>query len=106
MFQVEWDPKHETVLASYADDRRLMVWDLNRYLISQIAAARSAFAFVYLLGYAAFTYFIHPSLGLGMSSWKEMVMMAHQNFSSHMAAIKQRYRISLGINMSHGSFQV
>lgn len=101
MFQVEWDPTHETVLASYADDRRLMVWDLNRYLISQIA-----FAFVYLLGYAAFTYFIHASLGLGMSSWREMVMMAHQNFSSRMAAIKQRYQISLGTNMSHGSFQV
>lgn len=31
MFQVEWDPNHETVLASAADDRRLMVWDLNRY---------------------------------------------------------------------------
>lgn len=31
VFQVEWDPNHETVLASSADDRRLMVWDLNRY---------------------------------------------------------------------------
>ncbi|KAJ0009991.1 hypothetical protein Pint_34303 [Pistacia integerrima] len=30
VFQVEWDPNHETVLASSADDRRLMVWDLNR----------------------------------------------------------------------------
>ncbi|GFY89846.1 transducin family protein [Actinidia rufa] len=29
-FQVEWDPNHETVLASSADDRRLMVWDLDR----------------------------------------------------------------------------
>lgn len=32
VFQVEWDPNHETVLASAADDRRLMVWDLNRYI--------------------------------------------------------------------------
>lgn len=32
MFQVEWDPNHETVIASAGDDRRLMVWDLNRYL--------------------------------------------------------------------------
>lgn len=31
VFQVEWDPNHETVLASSADDRRLMIWDLNRY---------------------------------------------------------------------------
>ncbi|KAJ6906405.1 hypothetical protein NC652_023982 [Populus alba x Populus x berolinensis] len=30
VFQVEWDPNHETVLASSADDRRLNVWDLNR----------------------------------------------------------------------------
>ncbi|GLT30750.1 hypothetical protein SLA2020_055390 [Shorea laevis] len=30
VFQVEWDPNHETVLASSGDDRRLMVWDLNR----------------------------------------------------------------------------
>lgn len=33
VFQVEWDPNHETVLASSAGDRRLMVWDLNRYCI-------------------------------------------------------------------------
>ncbi|GKE68203.1 WD40 repeat-containing protein MSI2-like protein, partial [Tanacetum coccineum] len=32
VFQVEWDPNHEIVLASSADDRRLMVWDLNMYL--------------------------------------------------------------------------
>jgi WD40 repeat protein len=37
VFQVEWDPNHETVLASSADDRRLMVWDLNRYFTSEIA---------------------------------------------------------------------
>ncbi|CAH9144169.1 unnamed protein product, partial [Cuscuta epithymum] len=30
VFQVEWDPNHETVLASSAGDRRLMVWDINR----------------------------------------------------------------------------
>lgn len=30
VFQVEWDPNHETVLASSGEDRRLMVWDLNR----------------------------------------------------------------------------
>ncbi|CAN6554610.1 unnamed protein product [Malus baccata var. baccata] len=30
VFQVECDPNHETVLASFADNRRLMVWDLNR----------------------------------------------------------------------------
>lgn len=31
VFQVEWDPNHETVLASSGADRRLMVWDLSRY---------------------------------------------------------------------------
>ncbi|KAF9618416.1 hypothetical protein IFM89_001139 [Coptis chinensis] len=30
VFQVEWSPKHETVLASSAADRRLMIWDLSR----------------------------------------------------------------------------
>ncbi|KAJ7978622.1 WD-40 repeat-containing protein MSI1 [Quillaja saponaria] len=33
VYEVEWDPNHETVLgllASSGDDRRLMVWDLNR----------------------------------------------------------------------------
>ncbi|KAB5541592.1 hypothetical protein DKX38_014566 [Salix brachista] len=30
VFQVEWDPNHETVLASSTDDRRLNVWDLKR----------------------------------------------------------------------------
>ncbi|CAH9106959.1 unnamed protein product [Cuscuta epithymum] len=30
VFQVEWDPNHETVLASSAGDRRLTVWDINR----------------------------------------------------------------------------
>lgn len=34
VFQVEWDPNHETVLASSGEDRRLMVWDLNRYVSS------------------------------------------------------------------------
>lgn len=45
MFQVEWDPNHETVLASSADDRRLMVWDLNRYCTSEIVA-RNVLVFV------------------------------------------------------------
>ncbi|XP_061342100.1 WD-40 repeat-containing protein MSI3-like [Gastrolobium bilobum] len=36
VFQVEWDPNHETVLASSAADRRLMVWDLNRVGDEQI----------------------------------------------------------------------
>lgn len=26
---MEWDPNHETVLASSGDDRRLMVWELK-----------------------------------------------------------------------------
>ncbi|MCI25067.1 WD-40 repeat-containing protein MSI3-like, partial [Trifolium medium] len=30
VFQVEWDPNHEGLLASSSADRRLMVWDLNR----------------------------------------------------------------------------
>lgn len=45
MFQVEWDPNHETVLASSADDRRLMVWDLNRYYTSEVGA-RNVLAFL------------------------------------------------------------
>ncbi|RYR22659.1 hypothetical protein Ahy_B03g067967 isoform A [Arachis hypogaea] len=30
VYQVEWDPNHETVLASSGADRRLNVWDLSR----------------------------------------------------------------------------
>ncbi|KAF9612779.1 hypothetical protein IFM89_003789 [Coptis chinensis] len=30
MTAVEWSPKHETVLASSAADRRLMIWVLSR----------------------------------------------------------------------------
>lgn len=45
VFQVEWDPNHETVLASSADDRRLMVWDLNRYWTSGLAV-RNVLSFI------------------------------------------------------------
>ena len=45
VFQVEWDPNHETVLASSADDRRLMVWDLNRYCTSGLAV-RNILSFI------------------------------------------------------------
>lgn len=64
MFQVEWDPNHETVLASFADDRRLMVWDLNRYSISQIVFARHAIVYVHLLGYVHFNMFHLTATGL------------------------------------------
>lgn len=45
VFQVEWDPNHETVLASSADDRRLMVWDLNRYLITFVLSLSCVISF-------------------------------------------------------------
>lgn len=32
VFQVGWSPKNETILASCCLGRRLMVWDLSRYL--------------------------------------------------------------------------
>lgn len=31
VFQVGWNPKNETILASCCLGRRLMVWDLSRY---------------------------------------------------------------------------
>lgn len=50
VFQVEWDPNHETVLASSADDRRLMVWDLNRYYTRTAGlAARNVLSFISFL---------------------------------------------------------
>ncbi|KAI4342413.1 hypothetical protein MLD38_027045 [Melastoma candidum] len=30
VLQVDWDPNHEAVLASSSDDRRVIVWDINR----------------------------------------------------------------------------
>lgn len=30
VFQVQWSPFNETILASCGADRRLMVWDLSR----------------------------------------------------------------------------
>lgn len=44
--------------------------------------------------------------GLGMSNWKEMVMMGLRSFCFPMVVIQLRYQISHGTNMSHGSFQV
>lgn len=37
VLQVEWDPNHEAVLASSSDDRRVMIWDLNRYFTQHSA---------------------------------------------------------------------
>lgn len=31
--QVEWSPSHETIFATSATDKRLIIWDLNRYLL-------------------------------------------------------------------------
>ncbi|KAB2626656.1 equilibrative nucleotide transporter 3-like [Pyrus ussuriensis x Pyrus communis] len=37
VFQVGWNPKNETILASCCLGRRLMVWDLSRYLLVLVA---------------------------------------------------------------------
>jgi WD40 repeat protein len=34
VFQVEWNPNLATVLASSAADKRVMIWDVNRYIES------------------------------------------------------------------------
>lgn len=34
VFQIGWSPKNETILASCSADRRLMVWDLSRLVIT------------------------------------------------------------------------
>lgn len=34
VFQVGWNPKNETILASCCLGRRLMVWDLSRYFLN------------------------------------------------------------------------
>jgi len=33
VFQIGWSPNNETILASCGADRRLMVWDLSRYVL-------------------------------------------------------------------------
>jgi WD40 repeat protein len=32
VFQIGWSPTNETILASCGADKRLMVWDLSRYI--------------------------------------------------------------------------
>jgi len=32
VFQVGWNPKNETILASCCLGRRLMIWDLSRFV--------------------------------------------------------------------------
>jgi WD40 repeat protein len=34
VFQVEWNPNLATVLATSAADKRVMIWDVNRYVES------------------------------------------------------------------------
>lgn len=36
VFQIGWSPNNETILASCGADRRLMVWDLSRYVSSTL----------------------------------------------------------------------
>lgn len=43
VFQVEWSPDYETVLASSADDKRLMIWDLYRYVMLYTATTINIF---------------------------------------------------------------
>lgn len=38
VFQIGWNPKYETILASCGADRRVMVWDLSRIGDEQVGA--------------------------------------------------------------------
>ena len=46
MFQVEWNPNLATVLASSAADKRVMIWDVNRYVESNQLRSSIVFAVV------------------------------------------------------------
>ncbi|XP_062014595.1 WD-40 repeat-containing protein MSI1-like [Rosa rugosa] len=37
VFQVGWNPKNETILASCCLGRRLMVWDLSRFIMLMLS---------------------------------------------------------------------
>jgi hypothetical protein len=50
VFQVEWNPNLATVLASSAADKRVMIWDVNRYVESNQLQSSTVFAVdVYIL---------------------------------------------------------
>lgn len=46
VFQVGWSPKNETILASCCLGRRLMVWDLSRYLLLVCGSCSCFFSYL------------------------------------------------------------
>lgn len=125
VFQVEWDPNHETVLASSGGDRRLMVWDLNRYIMHEMNSTTRK-RWWWIISYhlnlirdngdtnqrkncMVYLFCLTTRLlssGLVTSNWKGKLKTDRQNFFSLMAVTKQRYLIFHGTRTSHGSFQV
>lgn len=105
VFQVEWDPNHETVLASTADDRRLMVWDLNRYLYYYTIIFKLTYKSLLKFTNQILNFVIHFT-GLGMSNWKAKQKMVHQSSCFLMVVTRLKYPTSHGTKTNPGLYLV
>jgi len=93
IFQVQWSPHNETILASSGTDRRLHVWDLSK--IGEEQSPEDADdgppeLLVIILLLFDFKY---------LFNWRLLNL-----FSSSMVAILLKYQTSRGIPMSHGLY--
>lgn len=84
IFQVQWSPHNETILASSGTDRRLHVWDLSKIGEEQTAEDQEV---------NSFWNFNIPNA---------IFRMAHLSCYSFTVATLPKYLILLGIQTNHG----
>ena len=84
IFQVQWSPHNETILASSGTDRRLHVWDLSKIGEEQTAEDQEV---------NSFWNFNIPNA---------IFRMVHLSFCSFTVVTLPKFPTSLGIQTSHG----
>ena len=84
IFQVQWSPHNETILASSGTDRRLHVWDLSKIGEEQTAEDQEV------------------NLSLTLNIFKLIFRMVHLSCCSFTAVTLPKYLILLGIQTNHG----
>ena len=84
IFQVQWSPHNETILASSGTDRRLHVWDLSKIGEEQTAEDQEVY------------------LSLTFNIFRPIFRMAHLSCCSFTVVTLPKYLILLGIQTNHG----